>query len=74
MSFLIIIIMDMKQEKSVLRIFELRFEWYDGKGQKETAIAGERCEAQGNGSVCLCDYGNTPFTSRGGNVASFWVL
>lgn len=28
--------MEMKQEKSVLRILELRFEWYDGKGQKES--------------------------------------
>lgn len=39
---------------------EHAFQKLDAKGLKETAIAGERCEAQGNGRVCLCFYGNTP--------------
>lgn len=50
------------------------FKKFDGKGQKEIAIAGERYEAKGNWSVCLCDCGKVFFSSRGGNVAGSWLL
>ena len=36
----------MKQEKSMLRILELRFEWYEERGKKKEAKMGLKFLAQ----------------------------
>lgn len=39
-----------KQKQCIQKTF---FKTFDGKRQKQTAMAEERCEAKGNWSVCL---------------------